>query len=148
MTMRRRKPDYAKIDSLERELDLPSTVSPRQKLKEVAKRPHKLSDYQLRDRRFKRQVQACVGTFLCSVVALVYISFYTEAFTQPPRLLPPGVLVGPNDSFVVDPGEEGLGVELCNEGKFETAKVGHRVLVNCLEGAPKFRYPETSLWIP
>jgi hypothetical protein len=147
-----RKPDYAKIASLERNLGLPSTVSERDKLRAEWTDPYRENSYVVRQRekRRKRILVTSLALMLCSclVLAAWYVTFRTEAFTITPRPLPAGVLVGPSASYVVAHGQDGLGAVLCNGAGFETSPLGKRVLINCADGSPKFSYPKSKVWRP
>jgi len=147
-----RKPDYAKIASLERSLGLPSTVSERDKLRAEWNDIYRENSY-ITKQREKRKDKILVGVatlFIigCALFLAWVVAFRTDIFTETPQPLPAGVLVGPNASFVVAHGQDGMGALLCSGSSFDTVPLGHRVLINCTNGAPKFSYPKSKVWRP
>jgi hypothetical protein len=142
------KPNYVKIAQLEEDLGLPSTVSTelRERSRYAVEWTRSHTSVRHGIRKGPRNLLIGLTLFFVVLGGFFYVMFYTEAFTQTPRSLPPGVFVGPNATYVVPPDEGGLGAVLCDDSSFSTATLGKHVLVNCTEGSPKFKYPISRIW--
>lgn len=152
MSFNAQKPDYDKIALMESELDLVSTDTEQNTYWNHYYLMNNHDGYANELRRRKRRMARNFG-FACLCVALFLFGaglmlFRTEVLTETPRPLPAGVLVGPNASFVVARGQEGLGLVLCDDSRFQTTSIGKRVVINCVEGSPKFYYDKNRIWRP
>jgi hypothetical protein len=145
MKLRRRKRvDYEYLIDASHDLNLPVAISDCS-----AARRQRITASKKRSRReFQKTIIISVGIVLfVAYFVFLGIKFEGENPTSP---LPPYVIgVGPEGSFLVAKGHEGIGVLLCEDANVQWLPYNATTtIVSCPDGARSFRYPRKLKWSP